>query len=212
MGRFYIGPHDALPRADIKSAPLLNGRVMHASRIARAMQLWLTGFMGAGKTTAGRKVARILGYPFFDCDAELEREHGPIAAIFDEHGENRFRELESAKIASLAGASDAVLAAGGGAVLDPANRLLMRKDGVIVYLAISPAGALARVAHRNHRPILGPVPDLQKISEVFAQRAAAYADHDLRICVEGKAPAAIAHIIARWFRRRLADAGAKGRE
>jgi len=175
------------------------------------MQLWLTGFMGAGKTTAGRKVARILGYPFLDCDAELEREHGPIATIFKELGEKRFRELESATIASIAGASDAVVAAGGGAVVDPANRLTMRRSGVIVYLAITPAGALARVAHRDHRPILGPAPDLETISAVFAQRAAAYADHDLRVGVEGKAPAAIAHIIARWFRRRQADAGAKGK-
>ncbi|HLJ84105.1 MAG TPA: shikimate kinase [Candidatus Eremiobacteraceae bacterium] len=175
------------------------------------MQLWLTGFMGAGKSTAGRKVARIVGFPFIDCDAELEREHGPIAAIFKELGEERFRELESAKIAELAGSSNTILAAGGGAVLNPANRNLMRKDGVIVYLAISPAGALARVAHRNHRPILGPVPDLQTISAVFAQRAAAYADHDLRVAVEGKAPAAIAHIIARWFRRRLGLAAGKGK-
>jgi shikimate kinase len=175
------------------------------------MQLWLTGFMGAGKTTAGRKVARILGYPFLDCDAELEREHGPIATIFKELGEKRFRELESAKIATLSGSAPAVVAAGGGAVLDPANRHLMRKSGVIVYLAISPAGALARVAHRDHRPILGPAPDLETISEVFARRAAAYADHDLRIGVEGKAPAAVAHIIARWFRRRLATTETKER-
>jgi shikimate kinase len=175
------------------------------------MQLWLTGFMGAGKTTAGRKVARILNYPFLDCDAELEREHGPIAAIFKELGENRFRELESAKIAEIAGTSDAVVAAGGGAVLDPANRLLMRSAGVIVYLAISPAGALARVAHRDHRPILGPAPDLQVISELFASRTAAYSDHDLRVGVEGKAPAAVAHIIARWYRRHLANVRSKGK-
>ena len=175
------------------------------------MQLWLTGFMGAGKSTAGRKVARIIGYPFVDCDTELERDHGPIATIFKELGEDRFRELESAKIAELAGSPDTIFAAGGGAVLNPVNRIMMRKDGVIVYLAITPAGALARVAHRNHRPILGPVPDLQTISDVFAERAGAYADHDLRVAVEGKAPAAIAHIIARWFRRRLAAAGIKGK-
>lgn len=170
------------------------------------MQLWLTGFMGAGKTTAGRKVARILELPFVDCDAELEREHGPIASIFEQKGEAEFRALESAKIASIATSGAAVIAAGGGAVVAPANRIAMRSNGVIAYLALSPAGVLARVAHRDHRPVLGKAPDLDTISAVLAQRAAAYADHDLRISVDGKTPSAVAHIIARWFRRRMADA------
>ncbi len=173
------------------------------------MQLWLTGFMGAGKTTAGKKVARILGYPFFDCDAELEREHGSIAKIFNEAGEERFRAFESAKIADIARSGPAVIATGGGAVLDPGNRLAMRSQGVIVYLAISAAGVLARVGHREHRPLLGPAPDLATITSILAQRATAYADHDLRVGVEGKPPAAVAHIIARWFRRRTAQAVAE---
>ena len=175
------------------------------------MHLWLTGFMGAGKSTAGRKIARILGYPFVDCDAELERRNGTIASIFADRGEAGFRALESALIAEIDEGASSVIATGGGAVIAGDNRTLMRSHGVIVHLAISPSGALARVGHRDHRPLLGTAPDLATISSTMSHRASAYADHDFRVGVEGKTPSAVAHIVARWFRRRLAQARDRAR-
>src|SRR5579864_2979150 len=164
------------------------------------MHLWLTGFMGAGKTTTGRRLARILHMPFADTDAEIERVHGPIAKIFESAGESRFRALESEAIASAAAGDPKVVAVGGGAVVSGVNRAAMRASGRVVHLSISASGAFARVAHRTHRPLLGPAPDLETIEQVMSKRADAYADCDFRMDVDGMNPAAVAHAIARWYR------------
>jgi shikimate kinase len=175
------------------------------------MNLWLTGFMGAGKTTAGRRLARLLRLPFVDTDVEIEREHGPIAEIFENDGEDRFRALESSLIATLALGTDAVVAVGGGAVLSPENRAVMRAAGAVVHLQITPAGSFARVAHRTHRPLLGSAPDLSTIQQVMTARAAAYADNDHCVYVDGKTPAAVAHSVARWYRRRRSGVASNAR-
>jgi len=164
----------------------------------------ITGFMGAGKTTAGRRLARLLRIPFADSDVEIERVHGPIAEIFEGEGEAGFRLRESETIARLCEGGPLVLAVGGGAILDPANRAIMRRNGCIVNLAIKPETAYARVAHRAHRPLLGPVPTLETIRSLMAERSAAYADNDLSISVDARSPSAIAHIIARWYKRKAA--------
>jgi shikimate kinase len=163
----------------------------------------ITGFMGAGKTTAGRRLARLLRLPFADSDAEIERAYGPIAQIFEHEGERVFRDREAETIARLCADGPLVLAVGGGAVLDPANRAVMRRCGYIVNLALKPETAFSRVAHRSHRPVLGSAPELEKIRELMAERAAAYADNDLSISVDARSPSAIAHIIARWYKRRV---------
>ena len=116
------------------------------------MNVALTGFMGAGKSTTGRRLARILGIAFVDSDAELERIHGPIASIFSSRGALEFRRLETEMVERLSALGPRVIALGGGAVLEPANRRLLRHKGVIVHLKVSPATAWRRVAHRRHRP------------------------------------------------------------
>jgi len=175
------------------------------------MHLWLTGFMGAGKTTTGRRLARILRMPFADTDVEIEREHGPISDIFEMAGEARFRVLEADAIAGLARRPPSVIAVGGGAVLSHENRAVMRSGGAIVHLSITAAGAFARVSHRSHRPLLGPAPVLADIERVMAARAKAYADNDYRVFVDGKELAAVAHTVARWYRRRAAEPVSSGR-
>ena len=180
----------------------------HLCESISAVNVTITGFMGAGKTTAGRRLARLLGIPFADSDAEIERAYGPIAQIFATEGEAVFRERESETIARLCSGGPLVLAVGGGAVLDPANRVAMRRDGCIVNLALKPETAYSRVAHRTHRPVLGSSVELERIRELMAERAAAYADNDLSISVDARSPSAIAHIIARWYRRRIEDSAA----
>src|SRR4029078_9641886 len=84
---------------------------------ARARRIARVGFMGAGKSTAGRAVARLTERPFLDTDEEIERRHGPLDALFEERGEVEFRRIEE-EIVDEALASDepTVLALGGGAV------------------------------------------------------------------------------------------------
>src|SRR5579864_4278223 len=99
------------------------------------MNVALTGFMGAGKTTTGKRLSRLLGMDFIDTDAEIARRHGPIKEIFAMQGEQAFRRFEAAVIEEVVKAGPLVLAVGGGAVLDADNRKRLRNSGFIVHLA-----------------------------------------------------------------------------
>lgn len=111
--------------------------------------------MGSGKTAVGRRLARHLEMEFVDSDKEIERRTGvDITFIFDKEGEQGFRVRESAVIAELAARKSMVLATGGGAVLDPGNRSLLRDSGTVVYLRTSLAYQLERTRHSKNRPLL----------------------------------------------------------
>ena len=104
---------------------------------ALGRHLALVGFMGAGKTTAGREVARLTARPFVDTDEEIERRHGPIADIFEHRGEAEFRQIEEAIVAeALARTEPAVIALGGGAVLSETTRALLRARAFTVWLRV----------------------------------------------------------------------------
>lgn len=163
------------------------------------MNVVLTGFMGAGKTSTGKRLAKLLGLAFVDTDAEIERRNGPIAEIFASEGEATFRRLESAVIAETGSGGPAVIAVGGGAVLDPNNRAALHRSSYIVHLAISARAAHRRVSRRRHRPLLGEIPDIETVSALLATRAKAYADCDLVIRVDRRSAREAAQIIARWY-------------
>ncbi|MBV8164896.1 MAG: shikimate kinase [Candidatus Eremiobacteraeota bacterium] len=166
------------------------------------MNVALTGFMGAGKSTTGKRLARLLGMPFIDADAELERLHGSIAEIFATRGEREFRRLETEMIERLSADGPRVIAVGGGAVVELSNRRMLRRHGVIVHLKVSPAVAWRRVAHRRHRPLLGERPDLARVTSMLTERASAYADCDYVVHVDHRTPLGTARAIARWYRAR----------
>jgi len=112
--------------------------------------------MGAGKTTVGRRCGDLLGRDFVDTDALVEAAAGmTIAQIFEHGGEARFRELERAAVAdACASPTPLVVACGGGAVLDPSSRRLLRECGLVVWLQASPAELGARVGSAPDRPLL----------------------------------------------------------
>jgi len=171
------------------------------------MNVVLTGFMGAGKSTIGRRLARLLHLPFIDTDAEIVKTHGRIADIFEREGEARFRTYERAQLERLETRGPAVVAVGGGAVADPANRALLRRSSLIVHLAISPQAAHARIARRTHRPLLGAASGIEAVRALLAKRAAAYADNDLAVDVERRTVSSVAQTIAHWYRGRMAAQG-----
>jgi shikimate kinase len=118
-------------------------------------RVFLVGFMGAGKSTVGRMLADRLGKSFVDLDDRIEERAGAtISEIFEAQGEEGFRVLESEAVASVAEEDDAVVACGGGAVLSDENRRVMRDLGCVVYLAVTPEIALARVGGAESRPLL----------------------------------------------------------
>jgi shikimate kinase len=137
----------------------------------------LVGLPGSGKSTIGRQLARRLGLPFFDSDAVIEqRIGGTIRAFFEEHGEDRFRDLEAEVIASLVDGETKVLSTGGGSVLRAPNRQLLHDRTQVVYLRSSPEEVFRRVRHDRNRPLLQVDDPLQKLRDLHAQRDPLYAE------------------------------------
>jgi shikimate kinase len=117
--------------------------------------LFLTGPMGAGKSTIGRQLAKQLGLPFHDSDHEIESRTGvDIPLIFELEGETGFRKRETAVIDELTRLPDIILATGGGAVLDPANREHLKTRGRVIYLHASVNQQLKRTQKDRNRPLL----------------------------------------------------------
>jgi shikimate kinase len=120
--------------------------------------VFLVGFMGAGKTTVSKLVARQLNRPWIDLDAQIEAVSGQsVREIFEDVGEDAFRDLESAQLAGLAGADPSIVACGGGIVVRDDNRSTLRSLGLVIYLRVSAGETLARVGSDGTRPLLsGP--------------------------------------------------------
>lgn len=139
--------------------------------------LVLVGPMGAGKTSIGRRLAERFGLPFVDADREIEAHTGAsVSTIFDCEGEAGFRAREGAILAELLAGSGQVLATGGGAVLAPGNRQLLRERGFVVHLHADVEAQLARLARDRTRPLLQR-PDREDVLRGMAQaRAPLYAE------------------------------------
>jgi shikimate kinase/3-dehydroquinate synthase len=157
----------------------------------------LGGFMGTGKTTVGRLIAGALGLPFVDVDEELVRRFGPIAKQFHEVGEAGFRARERAVVAEVARAGRAVIATGGGAWVDPANREALGRHGARVVLQAPLDVIRARIGQGADRPLASA--DLEAL---LASRQEAYADADLQVDTSTRSAAEIAGAIVAWLRGR----------
>ena len=148
------------------------------------MNIILTGFMGTGKTAVGRRLARRLGWRFVDVDRFIEERTGmPIARLFAQRGEPVFRRLERRCISRLIRGTHQIIATGGGAFLDPANRSRLKASGAVICLTARPRAILERVGRRlASRPLLAGAGDpLARIRTLLAQRAGAYRQADLAI-------------------------------
>lgn len=140
-----------------------------------ATNVFLVGPMGAGKSTIGRHLARVLGQRFVDADREIEARTGAsIYLIFDLEGEAGFRRRESAVIAELAAGEGLVVATGGGAVLDPGNRAALRQRGTVVYLH-APLEVLIRRTRRDRdRPLLQTADPQASLERIVRDRDPLY--------------------------------------
>lgn len=135
----------------------------------------LIGFMGTGKTVAGRRLARILGRPFLDTDDEIERKAGKsVARIFREDGEAHFRSRENLLCRKLAAPQGLVVATGGGMVVNPENTALLRRGGVLIGLTADPEVILERVGRKDTRPLLRGSDKWARIEKLMRERAGVY--------------------------------------
>ena len=131
--------------------------------------------MGAGKTTVGRELARRRQLRFADCDHELIARTGvSIPIIFDVEGEAGFRRREARMLDELTAETDIVIATGGGVVLDAANRALLARRGLVIYLDVPPHLLWERTRHDRNRPLLQVADPCARIAELHAQRDPLY--------------------------------------
>ena len=146
-------------------------------------RIYLVGFMAAGKTTVGRRVAERLGRPFVDVDSEIERASGKtVRQLFEESGEAAFRERESEFLRATESVPGAVVATGGGTYTFETNRVAMSRLGLAVLLD-PPIGALkARLAGKSDRPLFT---GLDQLEALFAARTPFYRMAPVRVKLNG---------------------------
>jgi shikimate kinase len=152
----------------------------------------LVGPPGAGKTTVGLLLAQRLGVPFRDTDADIEQAAGKeIADIFYSDGEEHFRALERDAVATALAEHDGVLALGGGAVLAPQTRELLRGHEVVL-LDVGLSAAAERVGLNRNRPVLALNPRAQ-LRALLADRMPLYAEVATRtVGTDGRTPEQVA--------------------
>ncbi|MEJ2718614.1 MAG: 3-dehydroquinate synthase [Deltaproteobacteria bacterium] len=162
--------------------------------------IYLTGFMGAGKSTVGQLLAKSMRRTFVDMDAVLEREFKmSIPEVFATVGEEEFRSRENALLKKLGNRTRLVVATGGGVPENGRNRAIMRQSGKTVYLDADLQSCMSRLnsGDRASRPLWR---EGRKLEELFRRRAELYAACDVRVHVDEKRPEEITNaIIARLF-------------
>lgn len=148
----------------------------------------LVGLMGVGKSTVGRRLATRLGLPFADGDHEIEAAAGmSVSEIFATRGEAEFRAGEARVMRRLLEGRPIVLATGGGAVINPETRALMKQHAVSVWMRADLKVIAERVGRRDTRPLLRGRDALEALSELAEARYPIYGEADVTVDVGGGA-------------------------
>lgn len=157
--------------------------------------IYLTGFMGSGKSTIGPILANTIGYEFLDVDRAVELVAGKsVNQIFLESGESNFRALERSLIAEIQHRKKLVVSLGGGTMIDDENLNVITGSGIVVYLKSTPEQIFRRVQHREDRPILrqkdgSRLTDAElraRIDELYQLREPVYAKADFTVFINEK--------------------------
>jgi shikimate kinase len=162
----------------------------------KADKLYLVGFMGAGKSTVARALGRRMGWRAEDIDERIEsHERKSIAAIFAQHGEPYFRQLERQMLGELLADRQIVVATGGGTFAESDNRALMLADGAVAWIDVPLPRLIDRLPVNGRRPLAA---DRAQMEQLFARRQLAYAEAHVR--VDGTRPVAevVEHLLA-WI-------------
>jgi len=168
--------------------------------------IYLVGFMGVGKSTIGRRVAKSLGFRFVDSDVEIERSAGKrIPEIFEKEGEPVFRQMERAFIESGHPCHDTVVSCGGGLVIPQGMDVLLKQKGEVFCLFASVETILERTARNSNRPLLNVSDPAQRIRELLAEREPVYRRVGTCISTEGRSIQEVVKHIVRSYRIRLRE-------
>lgn len=162
----------------------------------------LIGFMGSGKTEVGKRLAERLSYTFVDTDDVIEKKVGKsISDIFDEYGEDYFRDLETEVVKELSGIRRHVISTGGGIVINRDNILNLKQMGLVVWLKASPGTIYERVRYGSQRPLLKVDKPLEEIKRLLELREPLYAEADISIEVGGLQVEKIVNIIVGAYKK-----------
>lgn len=169
----------------------------------------LTGFMGTGKSSTGRLLAYRLGKSFIDIDKHIEKKLGmSIPEIFAKYGEDFFRATEHEVVAKVSGFKNAVIATGGGVVLNERNMECLREKGIIICLTATPDVILERTGRRPTRPLLQCENPRQVIVDLLAKRQPYYDKADYQVDSSVLTPYQVTEQIIEYLRER-GDLGAR---
>jgi len=168
----------------------------------------LIGFMGAGKSSVGRELARRFGAPFVDVDERIESEAGcTIRDLFAREGETAFRERERAALRDVLSVKGCIIATGGGAFTDEENRLLLRSYAPVVYLEAAVETLLERLAGDLVRPLLRGGDRAEVVRELLSRRVPGYRTADVTVRTDGRSVEEVALQVADWIDRTEGRAG-----
>lgn len=168
--------------------------------------LYLVGFMGTGKTTIGRAVAYRLKYQLLDSDHEIERqEDRTVAEIFDEQGEDYFRDLERRFIDKGHAETNCVVACGGGLVVQPGMLDKLQKKGVVVCLHASLETILQRTSANRNRPLLHVDDPMDRLRNLYAEREPIYRRAGAVILTDHRPTSDIISHVMRVYRREASE-------
>lgn len=174
-------------------------------------RIYLTGLRGTGKTTVGKLISAAINESCVDLDVLIEESAGrTISEIFADSGETAFRDLETQCLSNLAhqqradGEFAAIVALGGGAILRPQNRKMIRASGQCVWLMAAPETLAERMSAdettADRRPALTDLTPLDEIAKMLADRQTLYQEtSDYQIDTEGKSPEEVASSILTWM-------------
>jgi shikimate kinase len=167
--------------------------------------IFLIGPMGSGKTAVAKCLARLLDYPFYDSDQEIEGRCGAdIPLIFEREGEAGFRRREREIIAELTARPRIVLATGGGAILDSDNRRDLASRGWVVYLETSIEQQAERAGRTRHRPLLHGGDPKARLEELMHAREPLYREiADLHASTDGRRVRSVAEHVVLQYRLAL---------
>lgn len=144
--------------------------------------LILVGMMGVGKTTVGRRLARLLQMEFVDCDQAIEEAAGmSVADIFETLGENEFRSGERRVITRLVTGTPMVIATGGGAFVDDETRALIQDKGISIWLDAEIPVLVERTERRDHRPLLKGQNKTAILTDLLAKRKPFYQQSHIHV-------------------------------
>jgi len=167
--------------------------------------LAMVGFMGTGKSTVGRQVARGLQFKYVDTDMLIEEQTGMgVSEVFTQVGESAFRKMERAVVESLARYDDHVIATGGGLIVNPENRESLRRHAMLVCLWASPETIWRRTHSHTHRPLLHGSDPKARIAELLSEREPHYRRADIIINTEFRPIREVAQQVIHQFRETTA--------